>query len=357
MMRLSLQWLSTALLSEWMVGFKNLVIGTVNGEHIVTSEGGFIKPDDIQVEQQSSYGSSGVQPVQVGDQIFYVSSDRTKLRAIQYEWQKDNWLSRDLTFNSNHITNPGIRHITWQQNPGNFFHCILDDGTVATLVYERSHNVYGWFKFDWAGEVLDAATGPILGIDFLTLAGRTRPGVINLEAQSRSAHRHYMDSWIDRPPEADGVTVTGLEHLEGMTVQVTTDNATHPDRVVVGGQITLQPHVQNYSTITVGLAYEKKMITLPFDQGAPAGSGAPWLKRWNKIYVRVLNSSHPLINGSRSPVRHAATPMDEVEPTTNEDILVINLGFDRGAIITIEQDLPRSLTVLGVFGELGQSVT
>ena len=347
---------------EWMVGFKNLVIGTINGEHIVTSTGGFIKPDDILVEQQSSYGSAGVQPVQVGDQIFYVSADRTKLRAIQYEWQKDNWLSRDLTFNSQHITKPGIRHIVWQQNPGNFFHCMLNDGTIAAMVYERGNNVYGWFHVHWAGItdkglILDAAVGPLDGVDFLTIVAKTRQGIVNLESQTPTDHKHYMDSWVDRVPEEDGVTITGLDHLEGMTVQVLTDNASHPDRVVSGGQITLQPHVQDYSKVTVGRGYEKKVVTLPFDQGAPAGSGAPWMKRWNKIYVRVLQSSHPLINGSRAPSRHAATLMDEVEPVTDEDVLVINLGFDKSAIVTIEQDLPRELVVLGVFGELGQSVT
>lgn len=343
---------------EWMVGFKNLVIGTQNGEHIVSSVGDYISPLDIQVQQQSAYGSAGVQPVQVGDQIFYVSADNRKLRAIQYEWQKDNWLSQDLTFNSEHITESGIKHITWQQNPRNLFHCVLNNGKTASMTYERGHNIYGWARVESQGTILDATTAPIQGTDLANLLVRYKDGVIAYENQSISQNMEYMDSWVLRHPEADGVTVSGLEHLEGFDCQVTVKDGTHPNRTVSGGQITLQHEYAEEDKVVVGLGYTPKLVTLPFDKGAPSGgSGAGWEKRWNKIYARIYNSFPPLINGERTPERYSSTPMGTPQPNVNEEILKVNLGFDRHALITIEQDLPRSLTVLGVFGELSQSKT
>lgn len=345
---------------RWMVGFKNLVIGTQNGEHIVTSEAGFISPGDIQVEQQSSYGSVGVQPQQVGDQIFYVSADRRKLRAIQYEWQKDNWLSKDLTFNSEHITRAGIKHIAWQQNPKNLFHCVLLDGTVASLTYERGHNVYGWSKVEWAdggGAVLDMAVGAVAGTDYVNILVKNRNNIINLEYQTPTGHTHYMDSWVDRQVEPDGVTVLGLDHLEGLTVQVLVDEAVHPDVVVTGNQITLQPQAIPPASAVVGIKFTPRMKTLPFDQGAVAGSGAPWTKRWNKIYVRIQESGIPIINGERTATRHAITPMNTAEANASQDVLMINQGFDKNAQIEVTQDLPIDLVVIGIFGELAQSIT
>jgi len=344
---------------EWMVGFKNLVIGTQNGEHIVTSVGGFIQPDDIQVEQQSSYGSANVQPVQVGDQIFYVSADRRKLRAIQYEWQKDNWLSKDLTFNSEHITQAGIKHITWQQNPGNLFHCVLQDGTLASLTYERGHDVYGWARliFGDGGKVIDATTGPIKGTDYANMLIQYNVGEINFETQVSAASTHFMDSWIEQNPEPDGITVTGLDHLEGKTVQVLVDDATHPDRVVAGGQIELQSVTPVIAIITVGLEFRPKLVTLPLNSAIGSGGSEPYTKRWNKIYIRVLDSTMPLINGERAPERQPQSPMNEPQPNVNEEILKINLGYNRNEIVTIEQDLPHRLVVLGLFGELAQSIT
>lgn len=339
---------------EWMVGFKNLLIGTQNGEHIVNSEGGVITPSDIQVQQQSAYGSVGIQPAQVGDQIFYVSADRRKLRAIQYEWQADNWLSRDLTFNSEHITAAGIKHITWHQNPSNLFHCLLNDGSIATLTYDRSNNIYGWSHQYLQGEVKDVVTGPIQGTDYLNLLVRYNTGVVYFETQTTTDHRHYMDSWVDRQPDTPGgLIVSGLDHLDDMECQVLVDDATHPDRTVVGGQIELQ---YTGTTITVGLKYTSQLMTLPFDKGSPSGSGAAWTKRYNKIYIRALNSTMPLINGERSPERYPSTPMDETQPAINDEIMKVNLGYSKEAIVVIEQDLPHSLIILGIFGELEQGI-
>lgn len=49
--------------------------------------------------------------------------------------------------------------------------------------------------------------------------------------------------------------VTGLDHLEGMTVSVLLNGLVHPDRVVSGGQITLDmTGITDVSTAVVGLA-------------------------------------------------------------------------------------------------------
>ena len=341
---------------EWMVGFKNLLIGTQTGEHIVTSDGGVITPSDINVEQQSSYGSANIQPVQVGDQVFYVSADRRKVRAIQYEWKADNWLSWDLTFNSEHLTQPGIKHISWQQNPGNAFHCILESGDVASMIYERSNNVYGWTILHWGGEgkIIDVTSGPINGTDFANLLVQYIPDTINFETQVSTANRQFMDSWINTEPDVpDGLIVSGLDHLNGFLCHVKVDGALQPDQVVVGGQITLQ---STGLEVVVGLPFTARLKTLPLDKGAPSGSGTPYRKRYNKIQVAVLNSDKPLINGDRPATRHPSTPMNTVEPPSTERVTVYNVGWDQNAQVTIEQDLPLPLTIIDIAGEVAQEI-
>lgn len=337
---------------EWMAGFKNLVIGTALGEHVVSSGGGLITPSDISVEQQSSYGSANIQPAQVGDQIFYVSADRRKLRAIQYEWQSDNWLSKDLTFNSEHITESGIKQITWQQNPSNLLICVLNDGDIAVLTYERGNNVYGWAKIETNGNYLSASAGSVSGIDVGVAAVSRNVSVVNFETNPIVEGDTFMDSWVSKVPS--GTTVSGLSHLEGKECQILLDDAVHPNRTVSGGAITLQT---TGSIALVGLAYTPRVVTLPADDGSHLGSASAWKKRYNKIYVRVLNSAIPLVNGKRAPDRHPSTPMDSVEPLLTEDVVVSNLGHSNYEQITVEQDLPLPLVVLGIFGELGQDIT
>ena len=135
-------------------------------------------------------------------------------------------------------------------------------------------------------------------------------------------------------------------------VSVTVDDATHPDVTLnSSGDATLD---FAGSRIVIGLSYTARMKTLPLDPGSQTGSAMSMKKRWNDIVVRVLDSALPIINGDRQPDRSPATPMDETEPDRSQDIRTRDIGWDQFARVTIEQDLPRNLTVTGIFGEMSE---
>jgi len=380
---------------RWIQGFKNLLVGTSHGEHIVTSEGAYISPSDVEVKQQSSYGSTNIQPVQVGDQMFYVSADTTKLRAMQYEWQADNWLSQDLTFASQHITKSGIRHIAWVQNPSNVFACVLNDGNMATLVYDRANNVYGWSILDVSGRVLDVSSTYIEGIDQTSIVIDRKPGIISFERSLPNSPPVYMDSWllatvidtdtynlfsseiwqlvsvdgydllaptglavVAGPPRMgsyidEPVTIGGLKHLNGYTCQVIIDGAVHPDVLVTNGNANL---LWGGDVIYCGLKMTRKLITLPLNTMTATGPGMSYHKRYNKLYIRMLESAKPLVNGFRSPTRKAADEMDTPGGMLTEDVQSVLLGSDKYTLIDVEQDLPLPLTILSIFGEVTQGM-
>lgn len=348
---------------RWLMGTKNLLVGTENGEYIVTAQNKTLTPSDRNIEQQSSYGSNTLQPKQVGDQVFYVSPDGTKLRSMEYEWTKDNWLSRDLTFASEHITNGGIIDFDWQQNPNNILWAVRADGTECSMTYERSENIYGWTRH------LSAATPPdeningvvamtvpqYYGYSMLYTLTQRLPGYLYLELQApyvrstRIGPRIFMDSHTIREYPNGTTTVTGLEHLEGYTVQVLADGAVHPDKVVTGGEITLD---YSANIIQVGLAFNKRVKTLPLDRDIQSGSLMSYSKHRNKIYVRIIDSARPIINGTRPPSRTPDTPMNTIQPPATEDISVANIGWDLYAPVEVVQDLPLPLTIAAIYGEI-----
>jgi len=341
---------------RWMASTKNLLIGTSNGEHIVTSVEGVITPGDIQITQQSAYGSKGIQPAIVGDQVFYISPDGRKVRAMQYEWTADNWLSKDLTFFSEHITESGIRHIDWSQNPDNQFTCTLTAGTTASLTYERGKEIYGWHRHNFGDRVLDTSSGPIEGTDIVAMLVQRVPGEMYIEVESFNFN-NYLDSWHFGIVDPDGITITDLDHLEGREVGVLTDGAVHPNKTVTAGAITLDwPVDPDTGDVVVGLPFTSTMKTLPFDGGVRTGSSQPYKKHYNKIYVSLLESALPVINGHRQPTRHPSTPMDTREPDTSVNSMIVELGWDRTAQITIEQDLPLPCTVISISGEINQEM-
>ena len=104
--------------------------------------------------------------------------------------------------------------------------------------------------------------------------------------------------------------------------------------------------------VTVGLSYKSTLVTMPFDQEIREGAMTLYRKHWNKLWVRLLNSSLPVINGKRPPTREPQTPMNTRQPNFTGDVKVENLGWTLRGQITIEEELPLPLTVVGIFGEL-----
>lgn len=79
--------------------------------------------------------------------------------------------------------------------------------------------------------------------------------------------------------DGDAVTeVSGLSHLEGETVAVVTDGATHASQTVSDGKISLD---WESSVVHVGLNNAAEIITLPLEGG---------IKRFAKARLRFLDT-------------------------------------------------------------------
>lgn len=339
---------------RWIVGTKNLLIGTEFGEFIVTSVGGVLKTGDIEIEQQSSYGSSTVQPKVIGDQVFYVSPDRTKLRAMQYEWTANNWLSRDLTYFSEHITEGKIRSLAWVQQPNNLLFLAMDSGDAVGLSYERGENTWGWHRHPTNGSFKGFSVLTLSGRSVMIAAAERLTGEIYLERTFYdSDEEYYMDSW--KKVTGSGITtVTGLAHLEGFEVQVLTDGVIHPSKTVASGQITLDVAADE---IIVGLQYNTKLVLLPFETGGMAGSSKPYTQRFVELLVHILESAKPLVNGNRAATRYPATLMGTMEELMTETVYAAGESWQKDLEVTIEQDLPLPMTITHISGKLAQEIT
>ena len=340
---------------EWIAGQKDLLLGTDAGEYRISAQSGVIKPSDIDIRQQSAYGSATLLQAQnIGDQVLYVSADNFKVRALTFDAFQQGWYSPDITWISEHITRAGIKEIHFARDPSTLILCLLNDGTVAVCTYDNSQKALGWALFDLGSlDIVSMAVVNSSNGSIIIGAGKQGNGVMSLLLSPSSlAVAANMDSAIIRPVEAGNI-VTGLEHLEGMEVAVKVNNAVHPSKTVVGGQITLD---YTDTLAIVGLAFTSRLKTLPLDVGSSNGSGSGNLKHWAKIYIRLIDSANPKINGVRPPTREAITPMNEVQPNATVDIQATDLGRTRTAQITIEQDLPLQLTILNLFGIAGQDV-
>lgn len=130
---------------RWMQGQKVMLVGCDEGEYSISANDGVVYAGNIDIKQESAFGSAKVQAVPIGDEVIYVSPDRRKVRAIKFSLEGGGWYSRDLTFAAEHITKPGIAGLAFARDPFNTIVLLLQDGTLACCNYDRVEDVNGWW--------------------------------------------------------------------------------------------------------------------------------------------------------------------------------------------------------------------
>jgi len=91
---------------------------------------------------------------------------------MNYEFLKENWMSKDLTYYSEHITKGDIKQIVWSQHPNKILWVLLRDGTLSSLSYERNNDITGWARQPSNGFIRSIAVGLQSGRSTLIAAGR-----------------------------------------------------------------------------------------------------------------------------------------------------------------------------------------
>jgi len=150
-------------------------------------------------------------------------------------------------------------------------------------------------------------------------------------------------------------TISGLDHLEGQTVGILANGATHPDKTVSSGSITLD---RSSTNVKVGLAYKSILQTMRLDAGSQNGTSQGKTKRIYEITIRLFESigvevGETLDNMERIPFRTSFDPMDEGIPTFTGDKAVEFRGnYDTDGFIFVRQTQPLPLTILSLYPEL-----
>ena len=325
---------------RWVHGHKGLIHGASNAEHQVTANTGLLQAGDIQATKQSAYGSKAIQAIDAGENVVYVGGDGRKLRAISLDRDVLGWKSANLTWPSEHITRSGVHRLANSRDPYQIIWAPLGNGTLAAMSYEPTYKLQGWHLHETVGEFIDVCNARVGEFDYtFFMIRRQVDGVpkLYLEAIQEVTNAEtlrYMDSYVRQFLPVPSTTISGLEHLEGMAVSVIADGEPRPDNVVVGGEITLELEA---SDVTVGLPYVALIETLPAVSPSDVG-GLGAAKSWAQIGVRMVNSDAPIVNGIRQ--------------NEGDDVTMVELGWDQYATIVVEQDLPVTLTVTGIYGRL-----
>jgi hypothetical protein len=348
-----------------------LTIGTTGGEYVLTATSdGPVTPTTTLIRKYSNYGSAAVEPVQVADVTLFVQRGGRKVREFRYvgDINVSAYQAPDITIVAEHITIGGLTAFAYQQEPDGVIWAIRADGTLLGVTYRREEEVVAWHKHIIGGEfdggqaiVESIATLPSdTGEDELymvvkrTINGATKRYVEQMapfDFGSATTGAFFVDCGL-RYEGAATTTLSGLYHLEGETLDVLANGATHPDREVVDGGVTL---AYSSTTAAVGYGYTSSMQTMRIEAGSADGTSQGKPKRIHAITLRLLETVGIEVGNSagendRVFFRDSSMPMDEAVPLfTGDKDIEFPGGYDEDDRLYVRQTQPLPMSVLALF--------
>ena len=348
-----------------------LTVGTSGGEYVLTSTNdGPVTPTTTLIRKYSNYGTATIEPVQVADVTLFVQRGNRKIREFKFvgDVNTGGYSAPDMTILAEHITNGGIDHMAFQQEPDSVVWCVRNDGTLLGMTYRREEEVVAWHKHVIGGTfnsgqavVESVATLPTdTGEDSLymivkrTINSTTKRYIEKMKLFDFGANTttaFFVDSGLSYSGGAT-TTLSGLYHLEGETLQILGNGATHPDKTVSSGGITLD---YSSTTASVGYGYDSEMQTLRIESGSVDGTSQGKPKRIHGITLRLYESVGVEIGNDASEIdriffRDSSMSMDTAIPLfTGDKDIEFSGGFDDDDRVYIKQGQPLPLTVLAFY--------
>ena len=359
---------------RFMTATRTLIIGTAGGEFAVSggSVDTAITPTNILIKKQSNNGAANVDALAVGNATLFLQRARRKLRELAYNFDVDGYVAPDLTILAEHISEGGFKQLSYQQEPNQIIWCVRNDGQLVGLTYQREQQVVAWHRHIFGGafgsgnSVCESvATIPTDDSEYQTyvivkrtINGATKRYVEFLHQydfdETDDTSFNFLDSQLDYSGSAV-TTIGGLSHLEGQTVSILANGATHPDATVSSGQITL---TRSSTKVKVGLPYTSLLQTMRIDAGAQNGTSQSKTKRIYEITARLYESigievGPDLNNMERIPFRSSANAMNSgISVFTGDKEIEFRGNYETDGFIFVRQTQPLPLTVLSLYPRL-----
>lgn len=342
-----------------IVPMSQLLLLTSSAEWRVTSQNSdAITPTTINVTPQSYVGASDVQPQIINNTLIYPAARGGHVRELAYNWQAGGFITGDLSLRAPHLFDGlEIVDMAYAKSPFPVVWFVSSDGRLLSLTYVPEQQVGAWHQHDTDGFFESCAVVAEGQEDVLYVVVRRTIGGVQKRYIERMASRAFEDQsdafFVDCGATYDGApvtTISGLSWLEGKTVNILADGAVHPQRVVIGGSITLD---QAASKVQVGLPITADLQTLPFAAQIDNAFGQGRTKNVNAAILRVFESSGifagPSFDKLTEAKQRTTEPYGSPPALKSKEIrLSITPAWGDGGQVCIRQTAPLPLTVVSL---------
>lgn len=310
-----------------------------------------ITPDNVAAIPQTNFGSKNVRPITIDGRTLYIQRTGKAIREFVQSSDVTNiYNSNSITILASHLVSSPSRMAASRGDDevdANYAYFVNSDGTILVYNVLGAEGVTGFTK--WEFEQFGAVDITVVNDEVFGLFQEGSDSYI-----VRFGSDRVTDFGVKKAPPVGGV-FTGLDHLEGLTVDIVGDGAYEGQAVVSSGQVT----VDDTKTLTeVGLNFTPLVETMPLNIPLQNGPNFAEPKKINRVTIDYFESLGVIVSnssGDRARVTSKTMGLDVFSDPTPEtdrkDIWLV--GWDNVATVTLTQEEPMPMTILSIAVEVG----
>ena len=151
------------------------------------------------------------------------------------------------------------------------------------------------------------------------------------------------DGYVREVTESGVATISGLDHLEGETVKVTSNGEVVGTETVSSGSITVSSTVFTYQ---VGLPYTMKVRTTRLSVPQEGNTIQSRIKRIHETVIRYIRSKLGKSGQEYSGTEYLSDMGTTFSSSSQDDTTLTKGGFTEDAYTVVKSEDPMPMTVL-----------
>lgn len=292
----------------WMHALNKLYIGTACEEFIFGEQtiAEVLSPTNVMCVKVSSLGSAAIEPLQILDELFFISNNEKQIANFTYIAERDSFRPMNISVMFEHLLHNGVKCWAYTKEPYKIIWFADRDGNLRSISYDTDNKVCAGARHDIGGKVVSLAVIPepngnydelwmvverVVADQTVYYTERLSWGLPQEDVTDDYKNKHgvYCDCAKVFESDVDVSEITGLYFLEGKTVKVVVDGKIQNDKTVVDGTIELDSAGK---VIVVGIGYDWLIETLFLNIGANDGTAQGLPQRISKLIGRFINTRY-----------------------------------------------------------------
>lgn len=331
-----------------IISGRDLQVFTTGGEFYVPQNGlDPITPTNFFVKTASRNGTKqGIRVQQLESGTLFVQRQGKSLNEFAYTDTQLTYVTQKISLLAGHLlkdpSRMSLRRSVATDENDLLLVTNATDGTMAVFSLLRSQNVIAPSEFITVdGSFID------VNVDISTIYTVVKRNV-------NGAFQYYVeyfdnDTFTDCAKTGTGVASSlSMAHLATETINIILDGAVQANQAVPAGGTVTFPRA-SATSYELGLPITVLATTMPVDLKLQTGTRIGFKKRIVEVNAIVADTQHMKINGTQIPFRAFGDILDQpVAEYTGTKTLNGILGYSQEAKITVSQDIPLKMTLLGM---------